>query len=267
MRQVTEGDDMTQFTDDQLEGVTIQGDDGSKIGKVTDVYYDNETGKPEWVSVATGMFGSKQTLIPLAAARSNGDLLTVPFDKDRVKGAPHNDPDGELSEAEEAELFEYYGIPYGGDTVTATGGPQGEQTGGRTAGSDDVDRSGTDDAMTRSEERLHVGTESVETGRVRLRKRIVTENVTQTVPVSHEEVTLEREPISDANRGDAMSGSDFQEEETEVTLHAEQPVTSKETVPVERVSLGKRKVTDEQTVSETVRKEQIDTDSDGGARH
>jgi uncharacterized protein (TIGR02271 family) len=253
---------VTQIMEDQLEGATVQGDDGSKIGKVTNIYYDKETGKPEWVAVATGMFGSKVTLVPLAAARPNGDLLTVPFDKDRVKGAPHNDPDGELSETQEAELFEYYGVPYGGETVTATGGPQGEQTGHRTGDADDVDGPNTDDAMTRSEERLHVGTESVQTGRVRLRKRIVTENVTQTVPVSHEEVTLEREPITDANRDDATSGPDLHEEETEVTLHAEQPVTSKETVPVERVSLGKRTVAEEQTVNETVRKEEIDTDSD-----
>lgn len=257
---------MTQFKEDQLEGATVQGEDGSKIGKVTNIYYDNDTGKPEWVSVATGMFGSKQTLVPLAAARRNGDLVTVPFDKDTVKGAPHNDPDGELSETEEAALFDYYSIPYGGDTVTATGGPQSERTGRRAGSPENVDRPNTDDAMTRSEERLHVGTQSVETGRVRLRKRIVTENVTQTVPVSHEEVALEREPITDANRDDAMDGPDLREDETEVTLHAEQPVTSKETVPVERVSLGKRAVAEEQTVNETVRKEQIDTDADEGVR-
>ena len=87
---------------------------------------------------------------------------------------------------------------------------------------------------------------------------MVTENVTQTVPVSHEEVRLEREPITDANRGDAMAGSDISEEEHEVTLHAEQPVVSKETVPVERVRLGTETVTEQHEVTETLRKEQID---------
>jgi sporulation protein YlmC with PRC-barrel domain len=106
MPQATGGEDVTQI-DDQLEGMTVQGDDGSKIGKVTNVYYDNDTNKPEWAAVATGLFGSKETLVPLAAAHRNGDLLSVPFDKDRVKGAPHNDPDGELSETQEAELFSY----------------------------------------------------------------------------------------------------------------------------------------------------------------
>jgi uncharacterized protein (TIGR02271 family) len=116
----------------------------------------------------------------------------------------------------------------------------------------------TDNAMTRSEERLHVGTEQAEAGRVRLRKYVVTENVTQTVPVSHEEVRLEREPITDANRSAAMSGADISEEEHEVTLRAERPVVAKETVPVERVRLGKETVTENREVSETLRKEQID---------
>ena len=91
--------------------------------------------------------------------------------------------------------------------------------------------------------------------------------VTQTVPVSHEEVRLEREPITDANRGAAMSGSDLSEEEHEVTLHAERPVVAEETVPVERVRLGTETVTEQQQVSETLRKEQIDEpDVDAGLR-
>ncbi len=85
----------------------------------------------------------------------------------------------------------------------------------------------TDDAMTRSEERLHVGTQPVEAGRARLRKFIVTENVTQTVPVSHEEVRIEREPITDGNVGQAMDGPALSEEEHEIVLHAERPVVAK----------------------------------------
>ena len=93
---------------------------------------------------------------------------------------------------------------------------------------------------------------------MRLRKYVVTENVTQTVPVSHEEVRLEREPITDANRDASMSGPGITEEEQEVTLHAERPVVEKETVPVERVHLGTETVTEERQVNEQVRKEQID---------
>jgi uncharacterized protein (TIGR02271 family) len=87
---------------------------------------------------------------------------------------------------------------------------------------------------------------------------VVTENVATTVPVSHEEVRLEREPITDANRDAAQSGPDITEAEHEVRLHAERPVVTKETVPVERVRLATESVTGEEQVSEEVRKEQID---------
>jgi len=112
--------------------------------------------------------------------------------------------------------------------------------------------------MTRSEERLSVGTEQVETGRARLRKRIVTETVTQTVPVSVERATVVREPITEANMPNAMDGPALSEEEHEVVLHAEQPVVHKETFPVERVRLATETVTESQQVSEQVRKEQIE---------
>ena len=120
--------------------------------------------------------------------------------------------------------------------------------------------------MTRSEERLNVGTEREATGRVRLRKYVTTEHVTQTVPVQREEVRIEREPITDANRGAAMSGPGISEEEHEVVLHEERPVVEKETVPVERVRLDKETVTDEVTVDEEVRKERIETDGDDNTR-
>jgi uncharacterized protein (TIGR02271 family) len=118
----------------------------------------------------------------------------------------------------------------------------------------------TDNAMTRSEEHLQVGTQRVEAGRARLRKYVVTENVTQTVPVSHEEVRVEREPITDANMPNAMDGPAISEEEHEVVLHAERPVVSKEATPVERVRLDTQTVTEQQQVSEQVRKEQIEVD-------
>lgn len=95
-------------------------------------------------------------------------------------------------------------------------------------------------------------------GRVRLRKYVVTENVTQTVPVSHEEVRIEREPITDAD--DAVSGVEISEDVQEVELKGERVVVSKETVPVERVRIGTETVTEEQQVSEEVRREQIETD-------
>lgn len=130
----------------------------------------------------------------------------------------------------------------------------------------DVSGPTTDDAMTRSEEQLDVGTQSRETGKARLRKYVVTETVTTEVPVSHEEIRVEREPITDANRDAAMGGPEISEEEHEVTLHAEEPVISKKTVPVERVRMDTETVTDTESVSEEVRKERIDTETDEGIR-
>ena len=254
---------------DSLQGLQVIDSEGNKVGKVDTIFLDVETDKPEWAAVKTGMFGGKTTLVPLVNASTTGEALTVPYTKDSIKAAPHHDPELELSTSEEAELFTHYGIPFGGETATADTEQMGQGTHAAQQVSNDTgtvghDTSGpnTDEAMTRSEERLHVGTEQVETGRARLRKYIVTENVTQTVPVSHEEIRVEREPITEANRTAAMSGGDLTEEEHEVTLHAERPVVAKETVPVERVKLATETVTDSEQVSEQVRKEEIDEVSD-----
>ena len=118
----------------------------------------------------------------------------------------------------------------------------------------------TDEAMTRSEEQLRVGTESREAGRARLRKYVTTEQQQVSVPVSREEVRLEREPITDANRGEAYDGPAISEEEHEVVLHAERPVVDTEVVAVERVRLGKETVTDTERVAGEVRKEEIELD-------
>ncbi|MFD7683509.1 YsnF/AvaK domain-containing protein [Streptomyces sp. NPDC059271] len=120
-------------------------------------------------------------------------------------------------------------------------------------------RSG-DDAMTRSEEQMHVGVERQEVGRARLRKYVVTEEQQQTIPVRHEEVRVVREPITDADMGDALSGPEISEAEREVTLFAETPVVETRAEPVERVRLSTEEVTEEETVTGTVRKERIETD-------
>ncbi|MFD2092451.1 DUF2382 domain-containing protein [Blastococcus deserti] len=254
-------------------GSTAVGPDG-KLGTVGEVYLDDETGRPEWATVRTGLFGTKEAFVPLAQADLTGDDLRVPYDKETVKNAPHIGTDGHLSPAEESELYRYYGLEADtsapvadtttADTTTAdttTADTVGHGTVGR-----DTSGPTTDDAMTRSEEHLRVGTQRVETGRARLRKYVVTENVTRTVPVAHEEIRVEREPITDANVGNALDGPAISEEEHEVVLHAERPVVAKETVPVERVRLDTETVTEQQTVTEGVRKEQIELDADAGVR-
>jgi uncharacterized protein (TIGR02271 family) len=251
---------------DTLIGLTAVDADGDKIGKVGQVYVDDAAGEPQWVTVSTGLFGNRESFAPLyrAAVRDGELVLAVP--KQLVKDAPSIDNDGHLEDTEVAALYQHYGDHVGAAAaIPGRGGAGDDSYAGRHAddadpGADGYDTSGpvTDDAMTRSEERLHVGTESVPAGRARLRKYVVTENVTTTVPVSHEEVRLEREPITDANRDAALSGADISEEEHEVTLRAERPVVTKETVPVERVRLATETVTQEQQIQEEVRKERID---------
>jgi uncharacterized protein (TIGR02271 family) len=131
---------------------------------------------------------------------------------------------------------------------------------GTTGAGHDTSGPNTDDAMTRSEEQLHVGTERTEAGRARLRKYIVSETQTRTVPVSHDEVRIEREPITEGNIDRALDGPALSEEEHEVVLTTERPVVAKETVPVERVRLSTDTVTEQAQVSEEVRKEQIEAD-------
>ncbi|GKV74469.1 DUF2382 domain-containing protein [Pseudarthrobacter sp. NCCP-2145] len=241
----------------------VLGTDGDKIGSIGQVYADDETGQPTFVTVKTGLFGSSESFVPLEGARTEGDDIVVPYSKDQVKDAPRVAEDGHLEPAEEDRLYAHYNLG-GGASYTGTGtADTGERTG--TVGHDTSGPT-TDDAMTRSEEQLHVGTEKQAAGRARLRKYVTTENVTKTVPVQREEVRIEREPITDANRGAATSGPDISEEEHEVILHEERPVVEKETVPVERVRLDKDTVTENVTVNEKVRKENIDTDGIGDTR-
>jgi uncharacterized protein (TIGR02271 family) len=229
-----------------LPDQTVYDSDGSKIGKVGQIYTDTTTGEPTWASVNTGLFGTKESFVPLHDASFGADGLTVPFSKDHVKDAPNIENDGELSPTEEDQLYRHYqiGAAPGGQT------PSGEAGAPR------------DDAMTLSEERLDVGTRTQESGRVRLRKYVVTENVTQTVPVRREKAVLEREPITEENRDAAMAGPEITESEHEVVLHEERPVVEKTVEPVERVRVGTEEVQDQETVSEDVRREQIEAEGD-----
>ena len=236
------------------EGRTMLDRDGSRIGSIDAIYLDDQTGQPEWALVNTGLFGTKSTFVPLAQATQAGEEVRVPYDKQLVKDAPRVDPDGHLSEAEERQLWRHYGLDYDRTTRRRATGRDtvGQDTSGPT----------TDDAMTRSEEELRVGTAERERGRVRLRKYVTTEQVQQTVPVQRERVRVEREPITDANRDAATSGPEISEAEHEVILREEEPVVEKRAVPKERVRLDKDTVTDQERVAEPVRKEQIDVQNE-----
>ncbi|MGK3208212.1 DUF2382 domain-containing protein [Amycolatopsis sp. MEPSY49] len=242
---------------------------GNKLGKVGNVYLADATHQPEWITVKTGLFGTKESFVPLSGAHTDKDGVHVQVDKDAVSDAPRIDADGHLSPEESTQLYQHYGLPV---PRTSPDGRMGDRTQGRDPAMGGRGRAGMDagttrgksdqDAMTRSEERLNVGTEQVETGHVRLRKYVVTEEQQVTVPVRHEEVRIEREPIKDGR-----AGGDIGEAEQDVVLHSEKPVVRKETVPVERARLRKETVTDEQTVSGKVRKEQFEVTDDEGKKH
>ena len=236
------------------------GADGDRNGKVDESYLVTETQKPEWALVNTGLFGSKANFVPLRDASPEGENVRVAFTKDQVKDAPGVDGDNELSQEEEATLYSHYGLDYS-ENRSGSGLPEGHADDAATVGHDTSGPT-TDEAMTRSEEELRVGTARQEKGRARLKKYVVTEEVQTTVPVQREEVRIEREPITDANMGNAMDGPALSEEEHEVVLHAEQPVVDKTVVPKERVRLDKDTVVEDQQVSEELHKERIEAEGD-----
>jgi hypothetical protein len=274
---------LTKEEAQQLIGCEVYGTGGEKIGRMGQVYLDDQTNQPEFATVNTGLFGMNESFVPLAEAQPSGDGLTVPFSKDRVKDAPSVSPDaGHLSQDDEASLYQYYDLPYGGIDSGIDGGIEGgigsEVAGGitdepaegwtstgtaeRGGPGHDVSGPNTDDAMTRSEERLDVGVRREETGRARLRKYIETEYVQTSVPVQRERAVIETEPITAENVDQATSGPELSEEEHEVILHEERPVVSKHTEPVERVRLTTQEESREEPVAEELRKERIEFEGD-----
>jgi len=238
-------------------GRDLVDEQGNKVGKIADLYYDDQSGQPEFCTVKTGLFGMNVSFVPLAGLRSEGDALVSPWDKSKVKDAPNIDQDRHLSQDEERQLWSYYGMSY--DTArTSERGSDGEMDAGR-----DTSGRNTDDAMTRSEEELPVKKPTQQAGTVRLRKWVETEHEARTVPVTREEVRVEREPITDANVDQAMDGPEISEEEHEMPLYEEEVVSQKRTVPKERVRLDKSIVTDQETVEGDLQKERIEVEGDG----
>ena len=237
----------TEVTD--WRGLDMVDSSGSKIGKIEDIYLDAETDKPEWAFVHTGMFGSRASFVPIANASSDGRSVTVPFEKSQVKDAPTAEPDGQLSQDEEARLYRHYGMDYS-EARSDTGLPEGGAPArGTSAG----------DSVTRSEEELSISKERRGAGTARLRKYVETEHVDRTVPVEHERARVTRETLSPGELTDAET---IGEREIEVDLTEDVVDVDKRTVAKERVSLGKETVTEEREVSEELRKERVEVDGD-----
>ena len=254
---------MTQTFDlNTIEEATVYDQDNEKVGEVQEIYLDDRTEAPRFATVKTGLFGLKETFIPLGSARqiADGDLK-VPFSKDFIKDAPNIDPDGHLEPSEEEEIFEYYGVKETDKAATGTPAPGTPAAGKPTAGTPAADE--TEEQAVAREERLVVDKQDEVAGKARLRKRVVTDHEQVEVPVEREELIVERENIDqDAPAARAGKIDDTDETEATVTLHEERPVVDKETVATEKVNVGKRKVVYTETVGDEVRKEKIDVEAD-----
>lgn len=234
------------------QGVVVT-ESGDHIGKVGQVFTDNRTGQPTWVTVRTGLFGTRESFVPLDSADIDGELIRVPFDKEMIRGAPHLEVGDDLTEQQEMDLHNYYAIAGAENPDAAGAAPSTAVGGGQAAG------------VTQSEEHLQVGTRRVEARRARLHKFVVTEPQTVTVPVTHDEVRVIREPITEANREQVLGESDFATTEYEVVLTEDLVLVEKDAVPVERVSVGRKEVTEQHRIVAPVRAEQVELDTRGSA--
>jgi uncharacterized protein (TIGR02271 family) len=236
--------------------------DGDKIGVIVNLYTDDESGQPTWLTVKTGMFGMRSSFVPLSGTDAQGDVLVSQWDKTTIKDAPNVDADEYLSPQEEQELWRHYGMDYGMADASARGDIDLDRDAERGTVGHDTSGPTTDDAMTRSEEDLQVEKTSREAGRARLRKWVETEHEAVDVPVTREEVRVEREPITEANVGKAMDGPEISEEEHEVVLMEDEVVATTEVTPKERVRLDKTQVTETERVEADLRKERVEVESD-----
>ncbi|MFF8899279.1 PRC and DUF2382 domain-containing protein [Streptomyces lydicus] len=325
-----------------LTGLHVVDADGVRVGTVQQVYRDDATNDPEWVTVRTGLFGMKETFIPLPGARRTGGDLHVPYTKDTIKQAPRIDADGHLDPSEEERLYRHYGLNRPGEAPDP-GGAAGRGGAGEAGGADDPGgqesvaagptvvsdappavgsppAAGTPRAAARtramadtthpvpprgernklidrptagagaagrgsdrtdahrggeprgqevhevvlSEEQIEIGTEERVSGRAYLRKHVVTEEVHRTVPVSHEEVRVVREKITEEDRLAGRTGPRSGGEQAEVVLHEEQPTVSKKMVPVERVWLETERVTEQREITTEIHREEVEIDDGTG---
>jgi uncharacterized protein (TIGR02271 family) len=321
---------------------------GHKIGQAEEVYLDDSSGVPQWVTVKGGLFGGKEHFAPLRGATMVADDLRLACNKEQVDSAPELETGRHLSVEEEMALYRHYGLgarepapqsgsPIGGtetamgrdaaaaasrggmpmdsrlsaDKPMAMGTPpmatekhmasdprmasdphmasdmrmqsasrisdtrmsdtrmsesgmtsESRMASGTRMAPDARMRDG-EHVMMRFEERIHVSTERVEAGHARMRKYVTTELVEKTVPLMHQEVRIEREPIPAGTRAEELGTIDFAEAEQDVILYAERPVVTREAVPVERVRMRVEEVTEQVTVKEEIRRERIEFDDQG----
>jgi uncharacterized protein (TIGR02271 family) len=273
--------------EDRYAGYTVYDQDYEKIGKVDDLFLD-ENDSPEYIGVKMGFLGTRSTLIPFEMARVNDErqLIEVSKDKEAVKNGPTFDDDREITPEFENEVYSYYGLgqtngtgergsysSYYADESTDVGTVGPGMTMGDTetgvfrehaAYDEGVHQSRGDDLadedelrVQRTEEELAAGTREREAGQLKVRKRVRTDRERIEVPTRHEEVRVERVPVE----GEA-SEAEIGEDEVVVPVTEEEVVVGKRPVVKEEVRVRKDVVSDTETVEEDVRREEIDVEDE-----
>jgi uncharacterized protein (TIGR02271 family) len=261
-----------------LRGKTVYDMEGDKIGKIEDFYLDNTTGAPEWIGIGAGLLKTKHLIVPIEGHSMLEDGIAVPYTKDQVKDSPSVDSD-EISEECEFELYEHYGLRRQGlqqptQTYGTTGRSQERQASAYETGTGDTDfahretESGTSnrtdrmestgDSLVRKEEEMRVGTRPAEAGKVRLRKWVDTQPVSEDVTLRRETARVERQPLNEP-----VTDAEMGEREVEMSLRREEPVVEKRTVARERVGLAKGVEERTETVQENLAREHVEVEGDG----
>lgn len=250
---------MTTQAEDLL-GARVTGADGKVVGTVEQVFRDDVDGTPAWARVRAGKTGR---FVPLGSSQVTPEGLSVPFDSQKILSGPDIDAGQHMSAAQAEELSRYYGL------IVPTQQPRGEmaeeaeqqqQVTSQMPVAEQMpgEETGGSDWLIRQEERIQVGKEMLETGRVRLHKYVDTESIEQPVHLYREDFEIERIPIS----GDESVGGTLEEGVQEIVLHEERVVLRKELVPVERVRLRTKRTATDSTVRDEIRRERIEVEPD-----
>jgi uncharacterized protein (TIGR02271 family) len=270
--------------EDQYAGYEVYDRNGEKIGKVDDLFVD-ENDQPEYLGVKMGFLGLEGTsLIPWELTRVNGEghRIEVSVDKAQVKEGPSFNDDRDITPEYEERVYSHYGLQraqtngdrggygkYYGDEPghVGPGIREGDtETGefrGHSEDDEGVNQSGSDDLededelrVQRTEEELRAGTREREAGAINVRKRVRTDREQISVPTRHEEVSVERVPVEGREASEAEIGED----EVSMPVVEEEVVVEKRPVVKEELRIRKDVVEDEEVVEEDVRKEEVDVE-------
>ena len=252
---------------------------GDSIGSLNALWTDRDNGQLEFLGVKTGWIFGSNHVVPIDKVQIDeaNRQVRLPYTADFIKGAMTIDADSEITEAQEAEIHRYYGdgghVATGSRTTTATTAAAATGATAATGANLTADRR-TETGVTTGkagetidvalrEEQLKVGKRTVEAGAVRLRKIIRTEVVNQPVELKHEEIVVERVPASEIRAGGAGDIAAFEGKDIPVPLRKEEAVVAKEAVVTGAVRVRKTEDVETQTVSDTVRKEDVQVDKSG----